>query len=323
MLKVTWIISVFLLIHASGFGQSDSLHINLSAYGELYYLGSGLSEKPSIFYNHTSAKSPALNVGMVELSIKKNKLTFEGGLMAGTYVNKNLAQEPIPLKYLYQLNFQYQVNSSHQLMVGLFPSHLGLENVKNIENDYFSRSYLAENSPYYETGLSWTYQANEQIKWRALFLTGWQHIATFNPALGSQFTITKNKWSFNSSQFLGNEGKGTRFFINNYSQISIAKNLTGTICFDWGVESGKIWHGELLYLTWKPVNNLRMTTRWEHYMDPKAVIISNSFDDSAWAISVDYKVFKHYLLRSEFKNSNKFGNEWMIGMISQFSLRKN
>lgn len=304
-------------------GQSDTLKIRSNVYAEAYYLKSSNSLKSPIFYNHTTVNEPALNMGMVEFFAEKNRWSFQSGIMLGTYAQKNLAAEPPFWKQIYQLNAQVQIDSSNQLMIGIFPSHIGLESAINMENDCFSRSYLAENSPYYESGLIWNYIPKSNILLRVLVLTGWQHIAKFNPAVGTQLSISgKSGWKVNSSQFLGNEGRGTRVFLNNYAQIPISKKLSGTIGLDVGIESNQLWHGGLVFLTWRPNANFRISGRTEYYSDPNDVIMPNAFTDTANSISIDYKINKIFMLRSELKKSAKFGTEFLFGLLFTSSLFK-
>lgn len=299
--------------------QTDSLKIRSNVYAEVYFLNSSKGVKSPLFYNHTSVNRPALNLGMLEFFADKNRWSFQSGIMLGTYSQKNLAAEPKYLKQIYQFNLQFQLNSTNQIMVGIFPSHIGLESAKNLENDCFSRSYLAENSPYYESGLSWNYNPSKNLSFRVLALTGWQTIAKFNPALGTQVVYSGNSgWKINSSQFLGNEGKGTRVFFNNFAQIPISKQLSGTIGMDAGFESGYLWHGGLVFLTWKPHSKIRMSCRAEYYSDENAIIMPTTFTDISKSVSFDYTVNKMFMLRSELKNSDKFGNEFLFGGLILF-----
>ncbi len=302
-------------------GQSDSLNIRSNVYSEVYYLNSSNKVKSPLFYNHTSVNTPAINLGMVEFFADKKRWSFQSGIMLGTYSQKNLAAEPKFWRQIYQLNLQLQVNPKSYLMAGIFPSHIGLESAKNQENDCFSRSYLAENSPYYETGLAWNYNPSTNLSFRLLALTGWQTIAKFNPALGGQVVYSgKSGWKINSSQFLGNEGKGQRLFLNNFAQFPFSKKLSGTIGMDLGFESSRIWHGGLAFLTWKPNEKIRMSGRVEYYSDQYAIIMPSEFKDVAKSITLDYTINKVFMLRSEFKNSDKFGNEFLVGGIMLFQI---
>jgi hypothetical protein len=87
---------------------------------------------------------------------------------------------------------------------------------------------------------------------------------------------------------------------------------------DVGVESGKLWHGGLIFLTWKPNSKIRMSSRAEYYSDPHAIIMPNAFTDIAKSISFDYTFNKMFMFRSELKNSAKFGNDLLLGLIFLF-----
>lgn len=319
----SFILLVWLLASNSqlSLGQSDTLRINVNSYAEVYYLSTEQGQKSPIFYNHTTTQKPSLNLGILELSASKKKWAFQSGFMMGTYSQKNLAAEPEFWRHVYQLNVQYELNASSQLQVGIFPSHIGLESAKNLENDLFSRSYLAENSPYYESGVSWNYTPKSPFSMRILALSGWQQIAKFNPALGTQFGYSfPTGLKINSSQFLGNQGKGTRVFFNQFVQIPISATWSGTIGWDIGWEAGMPWHGGLMYVTWRPASSLRVSSRLEYYSDPHGIIMSNAFHDVTRSLSLDYSINKKIMLRSEAKHSNKFGSEILFGVLLNTTL---
>lgn len=301
--------------------QSDTLKWHVDVYSEVYYVHAEKGQKSPIFYNYTTTQQPALNLGILDFAAEHKRWSLQSAIMLGTYAQKNLAAEPEFWRHVYQLSIQYQLNPSNQLQVGIFPSHIGLESAKNVDNDLFSRSYLAENSPYYETGLAWNYTPKSPFSMRVLALRGWQQIAKFNPALGTQFGYSSSSGlKINASQFLGNQGKGTRVFFNQYAQIPLSAKWSGTIGWDLGLESGNTWHGGLMYLTWRPASRLRMSGRLEYYSDPRGVIMPAVFEDVTRSLALDYTLTKKILLRSEAKHSNKFGSEILFGLIFNATL---
>lgn len=61
------------------------------------------------------------------------------------------------------------------------PSHLGFESAVGIDCWNLTRSILAENSPYYETGIKLNYTNKKQDLYIAFhLLNGWQKIAITN-----------------------------------------------------------------------------------------------------------------------------------------------
>jgi hypothetical protein len=112
--------------------------------------------------------------------------------------------------------------------VGILPSYIGFETAISSSNLTLTRSLLAENSPYYMTGVKYGYKPNE--KWSLAFLVtnGWQRIKRTNTkiplALGTQISCKTNEKSlFNWSSYLGkevyNDYWGMRFFNNFYWDI--------------------------------------------------------------------------------------------------------
>jgi hypothetical protein len=61
-----------------------------------------------------------------------------------------------------------------------------------------------------------------------------------------------------------------------------------------------------------------MSGRAEYYSDPHAIIMPNAFTDIAKSISFDYTLNKMFMFRSELKNSAKFGNEFLLGVLFLF-----
>jgi hypothetical protein len=316
---------VFCLFSLSAWGQSDTLHYSFGAYAETYYGRSFTNpqadEKSALFYNHTSLNQAAVNLGLIEFSASKSRWTFKGDFMLGTYSQKNLASEPGMLKHIYQFNASLQIAPKHQLMLGIMPSHIGLESAKNWENPSFTRSYIAENSPYYESGLAWVYSPSQRVNLKLFALTGWQTMHKFRPALGTQLTIENAKGiRFNSSGFIGDEGKGLRVFYDNYVQIPLSNSVSWTLCEDVGFESGNFWHGGSTFLTWQVRPKWKLTGRLEYYTDPKAIILAESFSDLSQSLSADYQLTSWGMLRTEWKHSEKWGNEVLLGVLLNLNL---
>ena len=311
---------ILCLLSMSAWAQSDTLRYTFGAYLETYYGHSFANprskEKSALFYNHTLQNRPALNLGLVEFSASKAKWTFRWDFMLGTYSQKNLASEPGVLKHIYQLNAQVQLAPAHQLILGIMPSHIGLESAKNWENASFSRSYIAENSPYYESGIAWSYNPTKQMNVKVLALTGWQTMHRFRPALGTQITLDNAKGlRFNTSSFIGDEGNGLRVFFDNYVLIPISSRLNGSISVDVGVESGKFWHGGAAFLTWKAKPLLKFTGRLEYFKDIHAIILAEPLSDLSTSLTADYQLKSWTMLRTEFKHSAKWGNEVIMGLL--------
>jgi len=114
-------------------------------------------------------------------------------LMAGTYANANLSAEPGVMRNILEAYAGVKISKSKNLWIdaGIFSSHIGFESAVGKDCWNLTRGILAENSPYYESGVKIGYPS-EDGKWFAsgLMLNGWQRIQRVEgnntPAFGHQ-----------------------------------------------------------------------------------------------------------------------------------------
>lgn len=326
-MKNNSIILFLLLIYCSAKGQdSDSLKnktITLSGFIDAYYCYDfdkpSPKERPGYLYNHRRHNQPALNLALLKAALKKNKWRASLALMAGDYAKYNLAAEPKWTRVIYEVNIGYNFNDKFSVDAGVLPSHIGSESAISKDNWTLSRSLLAENSPYYETGVRLNYKPNEKWNFALLGLNGWQHIKDNNSdlAMGTMIQFKPNeKWFFNSSTFLGNEkpdsvAKQLRFFHNFYTIYTISKKIAASVFVDFGVEEkqnssgANNWLGLVAKMQWTVSDKVNTAFRYEYYKDRAGVIIpppsSNGFRLNGYTFCFDWTIAKNFLWRNEFR----------------------
>lgn len=150
--------ALFLLAVSHAFGQ-DSIKnhsFHFSAFADVYFHTTFPQQKPfdrpDFLYNHKQQYTPGINLAMAKASYKGKRLQVNVGLMAGDYARYNLASEPALLRHVYEANIGWKFSSAISLEAGILPSHIGLESAISKDALTLSRSFIAENSPYYETG---------------------------------------------------------------------------------------------------------------------------------------------------------------------------
>ena len=310
-------------------GQIDSSSkttIQISGYAEGYYLFDPVDksghEKGTIFFNHAKANQVDLNLGIFGILVKKGLLSAQISGMLGTYARRNLAMEPSFWRNIYEWNISYQLANKWAISAGVFPSHIGFESAKNVDNWTLSRSFIAENSPYYESGMSVNFRPNNSWSFSLLALRGWQHIQDFHPSLGTQITYkAANSWIWNSSGFTGNEGNGLRLFHDFYLVIPLSKNIKIVMISDIGFQN-EYWHGEAIMMQAKLSKKWKLAGRLEQFSDSKAIVLTQgSFAQSA-SFNVDFSIIPQMILRSEWKIyqsanviSNLHSPEYIFGII--------
>lgn len=316
----------FLLVLVLPVGAQDSTRLVLSLYGEVYYSYDFSRPKsharPPFLYSYNRAEEVNVNLGLIKASFTGAKARANLGFMAGTYSNANLSAEPGVLKNLYEANAGVRVSKKHQLWIdaGVLPSHIGLESAIGKDCWTLSRSLAAENSPYYEAGVRFSYNSTSK-KWYTalLLLNGWQRIqrkeGNSTPAAGTQVTYKPNaKVTINSSTFVGNDqpdsARRMRYFHNLYSIVHLNDKTRFALGLDAGLEQKQkgsstmySWYTPLAMVHHAIGQNKYIALRGEYYQDKQGVIISNinGAPVSLWGYSsnFDWHITQNLLWRVE------------------------
>ncbi|WP_164969618.1 outer membrane beta-barrel protein [Aquirufa rosea] len=289
-------------------GQQDSTKksaLHLYAYAEAYYLLAPSNTSPylkdPIFFNHSQANQVDLNLGILGMAIKKGPINVQVSGMLGTYALRNYAHEPLIWRKIYEMNITYQLAKKWSMLVGIFPSHIGFESAKNAENWTLSRSFVAENSPYFESGIGFYFKPNPAWTYSLFALRGWQQIQAFRPALGTQIVHqAANSWTWNSSGFIGDEGNGLRLFHDFYVLVPLSKNLTAILISDIGYQKD-FWHGEALMIQAILSDKWKVAGRIEQFSDEKSILLNPQNAIQSASIGVNFSPFPKILLRTEWR----------------------
>lgn len=171
-------------ISLTALAQNDSIKkITFSAYGEFYYSYNfskpSNNQKSPFIYNHKRHNEINANLIMTKANFLDKYLRGNLALLVGNYAQYNLSNEPNWAQYIFEANVGVKLSKKHQLWLdlGIMPSHIGFESAISIDCWALTRSILAENSPYYESGIKLSYQSNnEKVNVAAMYLNGWQRI---------------------------------------------------------------------------------------------------------------------------------------------------
>lgn len=309
------------------FSQNDSLKkMNFSAYGEFYYSYDFSNpqnhEKPNFLYNHKRHNEINANLLLLKANYADKHYRANLGLMAGNYAQYNLSSEPIWAQFINEANVGIKISEKYNLWIdaGIMPSHIGFES--NISADCWTltRSLLAENSPYYETGIKLGYTSkNEKLNISALYLNGWQKISKPNyiqrPSFGTQINYKlSDKLLINYSTFAGTDKpdsiKSFRHFHNAYLQYEPTKKFGIIAGFDIGMEkfnstTYRTWYSPVLIIKQSINEKTKIGFRGEYYNDPKQIIIStgttNGFQTFGFSSNLDYDLNNKIKFRIEGK----------------------
>lgn len=279
---------------------------------------------PLFIYSHSSFYVPQINLALLAFSMNKNWFRTNIGLMAGTYPIDNLITEPSYLRNLYEFNAGIRLFADKELWLdaGVFSSHIGFESVIGKDCPTLTRGILADNSPYYESGLKVSY-ASPNGKWniKGLLLNGWQRMELRKdskiPAFGHQLEFKAySGWLFNSSSFLGSVYPDADFRMRYFHNFYAIKKGKNGFQFIFGFDNGwqqmaKSSHRYLFWFTPNFIVRKEFTPKWaaafraEYYHDADGMVISkvspNGFQTMGFSWNADFKVKSYLLARMEYR----------------------
>lgn len=329
---------MLLFFYLTARGQTDSSmwtqkpDISYSGYLDIYYAHDfnkpQTNDRQPFLYNHNRHNEVNLNLGLLKVTVKHTKYRANIALQAGTYVMDNYAAEPAALQHISEGNAGISLNKKNNLWfdAGIFGSHIGFESAISKDSWTLTRSLLAENSPYYLSGVKLTY--NPTIHWElaTIVCNGWQRIKKVSgnslPAFCTQIKYTKSdKLTINWSTFIGTDdpdsNRRMRIFNNFYVQSQPTKQIGVIAGFDIGRQQTK--KNSSRYISWfSPVIIVRYpfkekwstSLRAEYFQDKGGVIIAEKtsfgFQTSGLSLNLDYSPIKNVALRVEGRwlNSN-------------------
>lgn len=324
-----------LLISNTVFAQNESKEekqnpaITWSGYAEVYYTYDfntpSHHNRPGFIYSHNRHNEFNLNIGFLKGAYTAENTRANLALAAGTYMSANYSAEPDALKNIYEANAGIKLswNKNLWLDAGIFSSHIGFESAVSRDCPTLTRSLLAENSPYYQSGAKLTFiTGNGKWLFSGLALNGWQRIKRVDGnslvSWGSQIQYKpSDKFLLNYSTFIGTDKPDSarlmRVFHNIYSIVNLTDEMALTLGFDIGTEQKAVsgnsintWYSPVGILKYTINNQWAVAARGEHYNDKNGVIVAtgtaNGFQTTGYSINVDYTPVKNAMIRLEARN---------------------
>ncbi len=304
---------------------------SFSGYVEVYYQYDFNkptdNNRPGFIYSHNRHNEFNLNLGFLKGSYNAERVRANLAIAAGTYMNANYAAETGVLKNVFEANAGLKISKKKNLWIdaGIFSSHIGFESAVSKDCWTLTRSLLADNSPYFESGAKLTYTSNNS-KWlvSGLVLNGWQRIKRVDAnslmSYGTQLQYKPNATTtFNYSTFIGTDKPDSarlwRYFHNVYGIFNVSHKFGITAGFDIGsVQKAKgssdfnTWFSPVLILKYAVTPKWIIAVRGEYYDDKYGVIIAsgtaNGFKTAGYSVNVDYAPIPNAVIRLELRSLN-------------------
>ncbi len=311
--------------------ETEQKTLTISGYAEVYYqqeFNNPISNtRPGFVYSLSRNNEISLNLGLIKAAYETDRVRTNLALGVGSYMNANYAAEEGVLKNTYEANVGVKLSKTKNLWfdAGILPSHIGFESAIGTDCFTLTRSMMADNSPYFETGAKLSY-LTDNGKWNMalLVLNSWQRIqrveGNTTPAFGHQLTFSPSeKVTLNSSSFIGNDfpdsERRMRYFHNLYGKFQISNQFALIAGFDIGAQQKEkssddydIWYTPVLIAKYSPTEKVSIAARGEYYHDKNGVIISteteNGFQTFGASLNVDYQILPNLIWRTEVKSLN-------------------
>ncbi|TQF16654.1 porin [Myxococcus llanfairpwllgwyngyllgogerychwyrndrobwllllantysiliogogogochensis] len=267
----------------------------------------------------TSAKRDsevAINLASIGVSVAPAPVGFKVLLGFGTGAEVVHAAEPEGVasgpdlwRYVQQASLSFATGPL-TLEAGLYPSHIGLESFQSQLNWTYTRSWMGELSPYYQTGLKGTYALDDAWSVQLQLLNGWQTIGDNNRglALGTQVAYAGERLSASFNTFIGNEGTegsdGLRLFADAVATYAVTESFKLAATVDAGTQripgaDRAVWYAAGLNARVQLAEPAALAARVEAYRDADGLMTGVEQTLTGGTLTLEVKPAEQLTLKLE------------------------
>ena len=239
-----------------------------------------------------------VNLAYVEATIAGNRLHGRLALQAGTSVQSNYAGEPTNgaisgpslARNIQEAWAGYQVASTLWIDGGIFYSNIGDESWVSKDNPTYTRSLVADYSPYYSSGVRAVWQATPKLAARLDVVNGWQNISETNTDKGAGLRLdyaASPATTLSYYDFVNDEVGGRLRVFNGVALKSVFGGTTLLAEGDYGTlgapsagGGSATWWGFTAVARQRVSGAVAIAARVERYVDPDQVNIVTGMADS-------------------------------------------
>jgi hypothetical protein len=268
----------------------------------------------------TSAKrsnEAALNLVALEIARDAAPVGFKLSLVAGNGTDivhagepQGSATGPETYRHIYQASVSYKASDRLTIEGGIFPSHIGFEGFLSKDNWNYTRSWLGEFSPYYQTGLKASYAFNSNWSGQLHVLNGWQIIGENNDgkSVGTQIAYNKDKLSASFNTFIGPELANDDDSLRMFGDVVLVYKATPRLSLGASVDVGNQelpgaddahWTGIAAYGRYAASDRVAFAIRAEQFDDPDNGISGAAQKLRELTLTYEYRPTDHLILKIE------------------------
>jgi hypothetical protein len=270
----------------------------------------------------TSGKrADEVSVNLVSIEVVKDPepVGFHIWLGAGTGADVVHSAETVGVvagpevwKYVQQASISATIPVGRGLVIegGIYPSHIGLETFASQANWNYTRGWMGEYSPYYQTGIKATYAFDDSWSAQVQVLNGWQRIGDNND--GKSFG-TQVAWKAGPSVLVFNTFFGPelnhddshwRFFFDLVWTLDVGPTTKLGLTADYGLqqrpsETDAVWHAASLFLRQQLGPKWAVSLRAEYYRDPQGFMSGTPQTLVEGTLTLEYRPWDYLVLKLE------------------------
>ena len=266
-----------------------------------------------------------VNLAFVEATVARRRVRGRLALQAGTSVQANYAAEPRQgavsgdalSRTVQEAYVGYQLTPTLWIDAGVFFSHLGMETWVSRDNPVYTRSLVADFSPYYSTGVRATWQLSSAVTARVDVVNGWQNMSENNEdkSLGVRVDVAANATTTVSWYgYAGNEPGAQRRLFNGVgvlSRLSDRAELLAQVDVGWQQHRDRLtaaaqssgWYGATLITRYWVRPSLAVVARAERFTDGNQIVVRTGgplpFRANSASLGIDVRPEPRVLWRTE------------------------
>jgi hypothetical protein len=211
----------------------------------------------------------------------EERLGFTLSLVAGEGADVVHSGEPDGAdryRHVHQASIAYRLTSGTVLEAGVYPSHIGIEAFYSKDNWNYTRSWLGELSPYYQTGVKASHAFNDRWSAQVHVVNGWQLIHDNNggKSIGTQIAYTNGPVSASFNTLFGPElpddGDSRRALGDLVVQYRPSDRLQIGGSLDVASQEESRWRGVAAYVRHALDARRALALRAEEFRDPDGAI---------------------------------------------------
>lgn len=238
----------------------------------------------------TGSRSTPLNLNLFAVDIQRKPARWGFHLIAGAGTAMDIVHsgESASLRreirrYVYQASVATRVSQKVELEAGIYPSHIGFESFLSKDNWTYTRGWLAEFSPYYQTGVKATFHIRPHLSAQVHVVRGWQLIGDNNHArsFGTQLAWTGERLSVAVNTLAGPELPNDTHHRRTLVDLVVSGQLTPGTSIAGSLDAGQQqdpaggrshWWAAGVQGRRAMTSRLALAARIERFVDPRGVV---------------------------------------------------